>query len=371
MTSFAERLISVPQRETGGETGYERYDYQALWGLALVFEHHGSMSDYAIAFEFHDDVVMLDNSTNPTKARFYQVKTKDKGQWTLNGLTIRKKAKNGKDKLPSYIGKLFSNYLAFPQETEQLNFVSNATCDFLKANETNCEFAVCDPSDFNNFVTKLKEECPEADAAKAKLIRYIRADLSLHDSSAHLQGKLHKFVVQEIGSVDYNPDTLYKSIVEECRTRSKHSGNIGSFNDLLKYKGITRAEVENWLDQVRHKQRFPDWAVVSAKLEVSGMDSAELSREWMAYRPLVLDTGNEALNRVRDLIRKEVAPKVGSSETLTQLMSGIYSKIAKSANDIMPLKPSRLKVMILYEVHTYEPPGEVQTTDPQPKDQKQ
>ena len=36
MATFAERLISVPQRETGGESGYERYDYQALWGLTLV-----------------------------------------------------------------------------------------------------------------------------------------------------------------------------------------------------------------------------------------------------------------------------------------------------------------------------------------------
>jgi hypothetical protein len=28
MATFAERLISVPQCEKGGETGYERYDYQ-------------------------------------------------------------------------------------------------------------------------------------------------------------------------------------------------------------------------------------------------------------------------------------------------------------------------------------------------------
>jgi len=28
--SFAERLILEPQRENSGETGYERYDYQAL-----------------------------------------------------------------------------------------------------------------------------------------------------------------------------------------------------------------------------------------------------------------------------------------------------------------------------------------------------
>ena len=368
MATFAERLISVPQRETGGETGYERYDYQALWGLALVFEHHGSMSDYAIAFEFHDDVVMLNSSTSPTKARFYQVKTKGKGQWTLNGLTLRSKKKNSNEKLPSYMGKLFSNYLSFPDETEQLNFVSNATCEFLKPSETNCEFASCDSAVFQKFVAKLKAEHPQADAAKAMLIRYVRADLSLHDSSAHLQGKLHNLVVQQIGSVEYNPDTLYKSIVEECRTRSKHTGKITSFGDLLKHKGITRAEVEGWLDQVRRRQRFPNWGVVSAQLEVPGMESAELAREWIGYRPLVLDAGNEALNRVRDLIRREVSQKVGSTEALTELVNGIHLKITSEANEIMSLKPSRLKVMIIYEVHTYEPAGEVQTTDPKSQD---
>ena len=31
--SFADRLIAEPQREKSGETGYERFDYQALWGL--------------------------------------------------------------------------------------------------------------------------------------------------------------------------------------------------------------------------------------------------------------------------------------------------------------------------------------------------
>ncbi|MGY8682311.1 dsDNA nuclease domain-containing protein [Bradyrhizobium sp. UFLA05-153] len=81
--SFAERLISEPQREKSGETGYERFDYQALWGLALIFAHHGSSDDYAIAFEFHDDIVLLDSEQSPSRARFYQVKTKDKGTGRL------------------------------------------------------------------------------------------------------------------------------------------------------------------------------------------------------------------------------------------------------------------------------------------------
>lgn len=61
--SLAEKLISKPQREKGGETGFERYDYQALWGLALIFEQHGGGDDYAIAFEFHDDILVMDSAS--------------------------------------------------------------------------------------------------------------------------------------------------------------------------------------------------------------------------------------------------------------------------------------------------------------------
>ena len=157
------------------------------------------MSDYAIAFEFHDDVVVLNSSTSPTKARFYQVKTKGKGQWTLNGLTLRSKKKNSNEKLPSYMGKLFSNYLSFPDETEQLNFVSNATCEFLKPSETNCEFASCNSAVFQKFVAKLKADTRRQTQPR-QCSSDVPADLSLHDSSAHLQGKLHNLVVQQIGS---------------------------------------------------------------------------------------------------------------------------------------------------------------------------
>ncbi|WP_161534438.1 dsDNA nuclease domain-containing protein [Bradyrhizobium sp. LCT2] len=106
--SFADRLIAEPQREKSGETGYERFDYQALWGLALIFAHHGSSDDYAIAFEFHDDIVLLDSERSPSRARFYQVKTRDKGHWTLTDLSPQsKKGRHGWRKAALLHGKAF------------------------------------------------------------------------------------------------------------------------------------------------------------------------------------------------------------------------------------------------------------------------
>jgi hypothetical protein len=371
--SFAERLISEPQREKSGETGYERYDYQALWGLALIFEHHASLEDYAIAFEFHDDIVLMNSASSPTLARFYQVKTKDSGHWTLSDLYRRNKRKGDPSagKLPSHIGKLFSNYVVFPDETHELNFVSNVPCAFLDAATSTCHFTQCDAETLAKFMKKLNAEYPAATLATAGLIRYVRADLSLHDSSAHIKGKLNEFVLSQIGSVEYNPDTLYKTIVEECRTRSKYTGGVSDFLDLIKFKSITRTQVEGWLDQVRSRHALPDWAEISNHLNVSGMELAELSREWKRYRAIALDPGNEAINALRDTIRKELVMLVGTRFGLTDLIDDLYSKVEDlAAASMPPFKPARLKAMIIYEVFNYDPTGEVQKADPLPSEAK-
>jgi hypothetical protein len=163
--SFASKLVQTPRREKSGETGYERYDYQASWGLALIFESHDDLDDYAIAFEFHDDIVRLNSSSLPTTARFYQVKTKISGHWTLTDLSKRKKAKDGTS-LPSFIGKMYDNYELFPAETERLSFVSNLPCQFIDASATVSCFADCQPEDFAKFLTKLQGEYPSIAVAE-------------------------------------------------------------------------------------------------------------------------------------------------------------------------------------------------------------
>ncbi len=176
--SFAEKFVETPRREKSGETGYERFDYQANWGLALIFESHDDLDDYAIAFEFHDDIVRLDSSSAPTSARFYQVKTKVKGHWTLTDLSKCKKSKDGTP-LPSFIGKMYDNYELFPTETERLSFVSNVPCEFFDASATLFCFADCAAADFAKFLVKLKQECPSATDATAKLDAFRAGGLEL------------------------------------------------------------------------------------------------------------------------------------------------------------------------------------------------
>ncbi|MCA1411657.1 DUF4297 domain-containing protein [Bradyrhizobium sp. NBAIM20] len=362
--SFADKLVQTPRREKSGETGYERYDYQAIWGLVLIFESHNDLEDYAIAFEFHDDIVRLNSSSTPTRARFYQVKTKVKGHWTLTDLSTRKKSKDGASLLPSYIGKMHDNYELFPDETERLNFVSNLPCEFMDASATISCFADCTPEAFAKFLTKLKHERPAATADTAKLMHFVRADLSLHDASAHVKGLMQEFVTRQLGAVTYSPDTLYKAIIEDCRTKSKFTGSINTFDDLIKHKAITKSHVNGWLSQIANNQSVPAWSDFSNDLTYSALEKALIAREWRLYRTLALGAGNEAINRVRSRIRTELKWPSSLSLDLTpladQVMAAIWSFAKTTISD---LTPSRARAMIIYEVMTYDPSGDVQKID--------
>lgn len=192
--SLAKRLVEQPQREQGGSLAQERFDYQALWGLALIFSSHESGEDYAVAFEFHDDVLLLDSSTAPATLRFYQVKTKDKGHWTLTDLFRRpalKKGQKDEDRPLSFMGKLFAGYQAFPAETAQMCFVSNLPLEFGGVNQS-IAFKDCDSPTFAKFLERLKLEHNSATEEQVGLMHFAKADLSLDDASTHAKSRTEK-----------------------------------------------------------------------------------------------------------------------------------------------------------------------------------
>lgn len=304
--SLAKRLIERPQREVGGSLAQERFDYQALWGLALIFSNHEKSEDYAIAFEFHDDVVLLDSATAPASVRFYQVKTKDKGHWSLTELFRRPALKNDQkeeDRPLSFMGKLFSNYTAFPGDTAAMSFVSNMPLEFAGANQ-DIAFKECDSDIFSTFLKRLQTEHGSATKDQASLMHFVKADLSLSDASTHTKGKLNNFVVKAHGEVAYNLDGLYRAVIEDCRTRSKYNGEIKSFDDLIRYKTICRADVEKWLATVGAQAKAPEWSEIGADLTYDAMKKLRLRAEWMKYRAKALDSGDEGVRSVRRDIRE-------------------------------------------------------------------
>lgn len=370
--SLAKKLVEYPQREGGGSLAQERFDYQALWGLALIFSNHETSEDYAIAFEFHDDVVLLDSATAPASIRFYQIKTRDKGHWTLNDLFRRpalKKDQTELDRPLSFMGKLFSNYQAFGDGTAAMSFVSNVPLEFAGANQ-NIAFKDCDGDTFVKFLLRLQLEHKSATQKQASLMHFVKADLSLHDASTHAKGKLNNFVVKMHGEITYNLDGLFRAVIEDCRTRSKYTGEISSFEDLIRYKAICRADVDMWLSAVGAQATIPDWSEIAPDLAYDAMKKIRLRGEWMRYRTKALDAGDEGIRSARREIRAALATVADDGLPLTDLVNITLTEVRPgAAKHLSPCPDERLVVMILYEVVQYGEAGELQNSDQKPPDQ--
>jgi hypothetical protein len=372
--SLAKRFVEHPRREIGGSLAQERFDYQALWGLALIFSNHEKSDDYAITFEFHDDIVLLDSAKAPASVHFYQVKTRDKGHWTLTDLFRRptlEKDQKEEDRPLSFIGKLFSNYEAFPDDTVAMSFVSNVPLEFAGANQ-DIAFKDCGDDTFAKFLKRLQTECGSATKDQAGLMHFVKADLSLYDASTHAKGKFNNFVRKAHGEVAYNLDGLYRAVIEDCRTRSKYTGAINNFEDLIRYKAICPADVAKWLAAVSAQVKAPEWSEIVADLTYDGMKKLRLRAEWMKYRVKALDAGDEGIWSARRDIRAALAQvaKQSPSLSLTDLADTVLAQIkATVVKHLSPCPDDRLIAMILYEVGYYEETGEFQNPDKKPSDQ--
>lgn len=150
MLSGAEELLAVTNSpgmsEVGGGHGAKGVDFQRWWAVLRLIElEKDNATDYALLFEAVQDVTELDSSKSPKRARIYQIKKKDRLEWTWNSLTnISEPAKphpvTGKvrrktfalDKFgESIIGKLHSGLAAFSTLDVYAEFVSNQGCDLV------------------------------------------------------------------------------------------------------------------------------------------------------------------------------------------------------------------------------------------------
>src|SRR5665213_2656659 len=74
--------------ESGGSYGQKGVDFQRYWAISRIIELvSGGAPDFLILFESLQDVVEFDSSTNPTKAKVYQLKMKGTGEWSWHSLT--------------------------------------------------------------------------------------------------------------------------------------------------------------------------------------------------------------------------------------------------------------------------------------------
>ncbi|MBO1019106.1 DUF4297 domain-containing protein [Methylobacterium sp. SD274] len=322
-------LVAVPQREKGGSIALERLDYQASWAVSLVLLLHEKPEDYAVAFEFHDDIVVLNGSSQPTKARFYQVKTRESGHWTVSRLTQRYQRRGGSDKVPSIVARMYDNRIKFGCAAEVLGFVSNQPCEFIEQSNCPCAFDEGDSVKTEALRKALAAEVPTFPASHINLFEYHLTDLPLSRPGTMLRGLIIQFLERELGILDCPSSAFVVVVLEHARERSKHMGSVTNFQDLMRAKVLTRAQVQQMLDETkrRHQSR-PKWSAVSVDLTgLSPIQKRDIGRAWASYEVDKLSRASLAFERFCTKLRDLVNSVEDDGQTLAEIVRSKLGRV--------------------------------------------
>ena len=248
MPSFVEMLLGTPPRESAGGPSSNRHQFHRTWASCHLLKLHESGATYLLVMEYHDDVIVLDDDTDPQTDRFFQVKTKKTGSWTRTQLTtIEKKLREGSGPR-SILGKLMHQGIRFGSHVVGLTIVSNAAF--------NVEMKAHPPSTDREevLVTELDDEEAEAlrAAVQAELqcgddlpwdkVSFWATGISLTDHETYGIGQLAKFLERRNPGCLVAVAPLFRTLRDELGRRGDAEHQPANFSDLCRFVSLrTRA----------------------------------------------------------------------------------------------------------------------------------
>ncbi|AUW43864.1 hypothetical protein CUJ84_Chr003528 [Rhizobium leguminosarum] len=335
--TIIEDLLTVPERENGGRTAYDRFDFQTAWGLMKVISLHSSGAEYAVAFEFHDDIAELDSLSAPTRLSFYQVKTTKSPSWSL--AKISQRTKSGETRKPSYAGKMFDNVERFGSTVDKVVFVSNRPLSEMSSELTEAPFSAAEKAKLDKFITALGIECSGFKSTDhLPLFHFSDCGLHLDTYDQTLLGIVTKFLDDAIGSgIDSRAFNFI--LVDECRQRSKKLADLTGIDELRKSKFLTRADITGKLESFqKRRQHRPDWNSVASYLNLPFAQAARIEREWRNYEMSRFERPYASGLEFADAVKNIVVPIMETASTMwdgvVQSLPAVRSLIRQRFGDM-------------------------------------
>jgi hypothetical protein len=367
--SLKEQFAAIP-REAGGSRNSNRTDYQKDWALCHLLEIHDARSDYALVVERHDDVVVLDCPVDPKRADFYQIKTKDDGDWTRAKLLHVEKskadpAKKSIEKKMSYLAKLYSNYLACPNCVITANFVSNARFAFTLTNgedgavRTEICFSELSTADLAKILAKLKEEhglTKEPDCAGFFFFR--RSELGVNNHCVCAQGKVAEFLEKRQLGDAQSVLAFYRTLFEEIKRRTNHEAEPGSFEAIIHRKSITKSGFQAMLDTLRNPHDFEViTGQVSSHLQQDGVPFTAIRAILRDCKQVFLERRGNKLPKALFVACEQVIHGItsaGHEHSLKELIDlGLAQVKARNTPGTELFQDSYLSALLLLAIYEY------------------
>lgn len=253
--------------EAGGSHGQKGVDFQRYWAILRIFElKEVGASDFLLLFESIQDVAEFDSEISPTRVDIYQIKKKDSGEWSFNGLTGMLKPDGRKKKVApmlskvekSPVGKLYKAGLAVRQLDASAHFVSNAGCDLpLARSGTASSLLKCLASELDaSHASSLAEGLALLHATPGEIPDLKRLALrktTLHPDNPHLlalgaaTAYLSKYLPASAGQAKAFVDALFVQL----SALGRQTEPVTSFEELRRQRGYSIAELDAALTDLK------------------------------------------------------------------------------------------------------------------------
>lgn len=357
--SLIQTLIEIQPRESGGRIASAAFSYQKNWALSHMMDCHKKEQNYAFAFEFHDDILVLDSDNSPTQAAFYQVKTSRKSNWTLKRLT---KQETGKDRPKlSILGKLLQHRQDFKDHNVKLHFVTNANFSFETKEYITFAIDLVD-KDKALLLGELKNQFPEINESFLRDLCFHKSHLSLEKQESHIKGEIHEFFHHYFGDDHQIPvDSWYKTISDDIRRKNDYpQSKIRSVSELIRNKCITKKEIDDLIEGIKLERRIkPNWEMVHAELKAQGVPFSELlmiKDGWRKYSAEVMNITNTVLKILVDTIGELISEIDVRKAKLIEVVDEVYEQIKSHGNlNTQIYKEFFIKAIIIWKYCEYVP----------------
>jgi hypothetical protein len=350
------QLFVKPPRENDGGKTSNRYDYQKDWAICKLIELHRGIGDYLLCFEFHDDILVFDSSSNPKKLQSYQVKTKDSTHWTLNSLVSRKSTKN--DPEPSILAKMHGHLSSYGDGVEGLNFVTNSKLKGTLINGistlASSEFGLkelCE-ADLEKLQAKLKAELDTQDLDRfCEITKVLLGALDISHHREITKARLAELIEQTMPHINYQIGPLYRTIFDEVKSKTDVEDLAINFDQLKRIKSISRAQFQSYLDAISQEAAMKEMSrSIENRLNIEGVAFSfvrDFNRQAKTYEIERMNHDDANLSIAVEKIRSYVA-EYSQNKGIFDSMENISSMV-DLGNPI--LSPLYIKTIILFELY--------------------
>ncbi len=349
LKELAHVATSSEYAEVGGSHNQKGIEFQRHWGLMRMFERaEAGQTDFLVLFEAIQDIAVLDSTTSPTAIAIYQVKKKDRKEWSWNELTglhapsAKTKPLDGVKVSP--IGKLYETVSAFTTIASSGRFLSNAGCDVPLANGQNAAVHSSVPLSVladaqrelltSGLVTLHAGGGSGPDLSK---LFFERTDLPVNSLGPHVVGIAHGFLAKRSPRHAGQAQSLVESLLTKIAPLGARTEPCADFDEVKVRHGYSLAEFSAALGEL---EKIPDvielltaWV---AQLSSEGMDFLELTRMQVAAASIYQRQVMGAVSSAETALAHDCdayLSKVGPSAKLLPFFDEAYESLAPNNSD--------------------------------------